>query len=181
MSLCAAGITVGTAGLLEIPALAAMQATCFADGFGAEAETTEPAQGDSALGDSALGDSAWGESALANLLAGPCCFALIALREGEPAGFALARQVADECELLSLGVLPTQRRLGVGRALLAAVCAEAAAKGSRHIYLEVAADNWAGRALYEALGFVPSAWRKNYYRRPGQAAIDAAVLVRHLV
>ena len=155
-------VTVQPAGWPEIPLLATLQAACFGDSARPE------------------GESAWGESALAGLLAGPGCFGLIAVSQGVPAGFALARQAADECELLSLGVLPAQRRLGIGRRLLTAVCAQAAARGTHRIYLEVAADNCAARALYDALGFTSSAWRKNYYRRPGQAAIDAAVLVRAL-
>ena len=171
-------VAIQAAGLAEIPLLAALQAACFGDAAGSETH------GAAAVGDSGCAsgpdDSAWSEPALAGLLAGPGCFGLIALRDGDPAGFALARRAADECELLSLGVLPAQRRLGIGRALLAAVCGRAAGAGVRHVYLEVAADNWAARALYEAQGFQPSAWRKNYYRRPGQAAIDAAVLVRDL-
>lgn len=184
MSLGEDRLSVRSAGLLEAPLLAAMQAACFAETAVYRSTGSDPV-GDPDRGDSvrihAGGEpSAWGESAFASLLSGPGCFALIALCDGEPAGFALARQAADECELLSLGVLPARRRLGVGRALLSAVCEQAMANGVRHIYLEVAADNCAGRALYQALGFVPRAWRKNYYRKPGEAAIDAAVLVRNL-
>lgn len=189
MSLCEDRLAVRSAGLLEAPLLAAMQAACFADSAGsgpmdgASGGVLGAGMGpaDSAQADAGDDPSAWGESALASLLSGPGCFALIALRDGEPVGFALARQAADECELLSLGVLPAWRRLGIGRALLSAVCERAMTNGVRHVYLEVAADNCAGRALYHALGFVPRAWRKNYYRKPGQAAIDAAVLVRDLV
>lgn len=176
-------VAIQAAGLAEIPLLAALQAACFGEPAGSETHGAA-AVGDSGCAsgrdDSAWSESAWSEPALAGLLAGPGCFGLIALRDGDPAGFALARRAAGECELLSLGVLPAQRRLGIGRALLAAVCGRAAAAGARHVYLEVAADNWAARALYEAQGFQSSAWRKNYYRRPGQAAIDAAVLVRDL-
>ena len=178
MRLDEARLVIRPAGVLEAALLAAMQAACFAEtaDLGSQAEALD----DGADAGLAEESSAWDESAFAGLLSGPDCFALIALRDREPIGFALARQAADECELLSLGVLPAQRRLGTGRALLSALCEQATANGVRHIYLEVAADNYAGRALYQALGFVPSAWRKNYYRKPGQAAIDAAVLMRNL-
>ena len=185
MSPCEDEPALRPASLLEAPLLAAMQAACFADSVdsGAMAGVSAAATGadDSARIDAGGDLSAWGETAFANLLSGPGCFALIALRDGEPVGFALARLAADECELLSLGVLPAWRRLGIGRALLLAVCERAVTNGGRHIYLEVAADNCAGRALYHALGFVPRGWRKNYYRKPGQAPIDAAVLARNLV
>lgn len=193
MSLCEDKLAVRSAGLLEAPLLAAMQAACFAESAGSgpeqggEGNLSSEAPGKILGGadpkpvDAGADPSAWSESAFASLLSGPGCLALIALRDGEPIGFALVRQAADECEVLSLGVLPAWRRLGVGRALLSAVCERVLANGVRHVYLEVAADNYAGRALYKAFGFIPRAWRKNYYRRSGQAAIDAAVLVRDLV
>jgi ribosomal-protein-alanine N-acetyltransferase len=96
--------------------------------------------------------------------------------EGEsPAGFALALNLREECEILSLGVLPEWRREGVGMALLDSVCGEARRRNAECIVLEVAVDNIAALALYAARGFIPVGRRPNYYRRTGHTA-DALVL-----
>jgi len=96
--------------------------------------------------------------------------------EGEmPAGFALALDLREECEILSLGVLPERRREGVGMALLDSVCVEARRRSAECIVLEVAVDNIAALALYAVRGFIPVGRRGNYYRRLGHSA-DALVL-----
>jgi ribosomal-protein-alanine N-acetyltransferase len=96
--------------------------------------------------------------------------------EGEsPAGFALAINLCEECEILSLGVLTEWRREGVGTALLDSVCAEARRRDTECIVLEVAVDNIAALALYGVRGFIPVGRRRNYYRRSGHSA-DALVL-----
>ena len=83
-------------------------------------------------------------------------------------GFVLARDLGDECEILSLGVVPESREQGVGRALLRAVIDEAERQGRPSAVLEVAADNAAARALYARAGFVAVGHRPRYYRRAGE-------------
>ena len=128
---------------------------------------------------------AWDGEALAVLLAMPGAFSLLAVEaasagEGpDPSGFVMARAVADEAEIISLGVRPDRRQHGLGRRLLAAAMAEVAARGAAQLFLEVAADNHAARALYLGAGFVPVAERSNYYHRPG-ADVSALVLTRSL-
>ena len=94
-------------------------------------------------------------------------------------GWRLPRALGEEGEILTLGVIPDRRRSGVGSALLAAIVAEARGQGLRALFLEVAQDNSAARALYAAHGFVQIGRRANYYRRPSGLA-DALVL-RHLL
>jgi [ribosomal protein S18]-alanine N-acetyltransferase len=91
------------------------------------------------------------------------------------AGFILARDLGGEIEILTLGVLPELRRLGVGRALLDAVIAQAGRRHIGSVVLEVAADNKAARSLYGATGFVRVGARPRYYRRDW-TAIDALIL-----
>ncbi len=69
-------------------------------------------------------------------------------RTTEPAGLTLALDLGGECEILSLGVVPERRRRGTGSALLAAIGEEAGRRGGHRVFLEVAADNAAARALY---------------------------------
>jgi ribosomal-protein-alanine N-acetyltransferase len=102
-------------------------------------------------------------------------FGYLAWLGDAPAGFILARDLGGESEILTLGVLPGMRRLGIGRALLDAVVAQAGRRRIGSIVLEVAIDNEAARQLYGATGFVRVGTRPRYYRRDN-AAIDALIL-----
>lgn len=93
---------------------------------------------------------------------------------------ALARCAADEAELLTIGVAPAWRRHGLARELIAAVCDEARLQGARSLFLEVAEDNAAARALYADEHFTPVGRRPGYYARPGAAAVDALTMRRDL-
>lgn len=98
----------------------------------------------------------------------------------EPLGFALVLAAAGECELLSIGVVPTARRRGVARRLLAAAIAAAQELGAARMVLEVAADNGPARAFYAVTGFAAAGRRPGYYRsRPGPPR-DALILERLL-
>jgi ribosomal-protein-alanine N-acetyltransferase len=87
-------------------------------------------------------------------------------------GFILVREVAGEAEVLTLAVAPAARRQGQARALLAAAIARL---GDAEVFLEVAADNDAAIALYQAAGFQPVGRRRGYYARPA-GAVDALML-----
>lgn len=119
----------------------------------------------------------WTPQAMAKIMAIAGFFGRIAWEDDRPTGFALALDLGGECEILSLGVVPEERRRGTGSALLAAIGEEVGRRGGHRIFLEVAADNIAARALYSASGFVQIARRSNYYRRP-MALVDALVLRR---
>ena len=117
----------------------------------------------------------WDPSAIVEILGTAGFFGRIAWENEAPAGFALARDLHKECEILSLGVLPERRREGVGAALLNSICVEARLRSAQSIVLEVAVDNIAGLALYAVRGFLPVGRRRNYYRRTPNSA-DALVL-----
>lgn len=121
----------------------------------------------------------WSAESLAALIASPGVFARLALADGSPAGFVLARLAADEAEILTLAVVPAARRQGLGQALMRSALDAAAAAGAGRMLLEVAADNRGARALYAGLGFVAVGRRRAYYPRPGGGA-DALVLARDL-
>jgi ribosomal-protein-alanine N-acetyltransferase len=120
---------------------------------------------------------AWNEIALGELLASPGAFAFLA-DGGE--GFVLARSVAGEAEILSLGVVPIFRRKGIARRLLAAAAIEAKRRGAGRLYLEVASDNGPALALYRQAGFAKVGRRAGYYHRPA-GAVAAEVLALALV
>ncbi|PIE15403.1 MAG: ribosomal-protein-alanine acetyltransferase [Rhodobacterales bacterium] len=101
--------------------------------------------------------------------------------ETRPAGFALGRVIADEVELLTLAVEPALHRQGQGRALLRAFEQHARAQGARLAHLEVASDNHAALALYQAEGYRESGRRPDYYRTPEGDFRDALCLRKSLI
>lgn len=90
-------------------------------------------------------------------------------------GFCSFWRVVDEIHINNMAVLPSHRRQGVGRALLARVLREAAVQGAVRALLEVRRSNDAARRLYEALGFTVAGIRQAYYTGPVE---DALVLWR---
>ena len=91
-------------------------------------------------------------------------------------GFLVLRVAADQAEIITLGVVPSARRTGIATALLSAAEAEAADQGAVKVFLEVAADNAAARALYQKAGYRRIGCRPRYYLRRDQSRVDALVL-----
>ncbi len=79
-----------------------------------------------------------------------------------------------------MGVVPADRRRGLGGRLLEAALEAASAAGARALYLEVAEDNRAARGLYQKQGFNPVGRRKNYYRKLPHQGLDGLILVRRI-
>jgi ribosomal-protein-alanine N-acetyltransferase len=83
-----------------------------------------------------------------------------------------------EAHLLRIAVDPRFRRRQVGRDLVGAVLARAAAAAVHHMTLEVASENHAAVALYRCAGFVEIGRRAAYYRAPPD---DAIIMRRELL
>jgi ribosomal-protein-alanine N-acetyltransferase len=94
----------------------------------------------------------------------------------EAIGFALARVVSDEAELLLIAVDPDRQGRGAGNALLQHFIASARAAGAHRLHLEVRDGNPA-IGLYRAYGFLPAGRRRNYYRGPEGQRHDAVTLM----
>lgn len=148
------GTELAIFGVVAPDLLAALHAPCFAD--------------------------PWDTVAMADTLAVPGSFALIAcLGTGDaaaPVGLAIARVCGEEGEVLTLGVLPDARGRHVGRGLMRALMGEAAKRGAQRLFLEVAEDNHAARALYAGFEACLIGRRRNYYRWPDGSHSDALVL-----
>ena len=120
---------------------------------------------------------AWDAATLTAFLGQRGGFALIAGDAVAAAGgFLLARAVAGESEVLTLAVRPDCRRTGCAATLLASALATAAALGAQRMFLEVGADNHAGRALYARAGFEIIGRRPGYYRNDAGPSVDALLL-----
>ena len=122
-------------------------------------------------------DDAWSAETFAALLAETGIFGLLARDgDGEAAGLVLARVVADEAEILTLGVRPQRRRRGTCDGLVKAIKAHAGARGARRVFLEVGELNLPARQLYQCNGFHPVGRRPDYYRHPDGS--EAALILR---
>ena len=153
-----APLAIRPAGPFDLTLLAELHAACFAEH--------------------------WDAPALASLLAMPGALAFLASgpigRDEEPLGFVLLRAIAGEAEIISIGVRPEARRRGIGRRLLEAALAAAAAGGAERLFLEVAADNYQALGLYLSHDFTEVGRRPNYYQRNG-GGIMALVLSKPIL
>jgi len=149
----AARLRLETAGVVHAAVVAALQAACF--------------------------DEAWDAQSMAAMLSASGGLGLIALDGGEPVGCILCRIAADEAEVITIAVLPAARRRGAGAALLTAAEAAARRRGAAAMFLEVAADNAAGLALYGGRGYRDVGRRRGYYRRR-ETKVDAILMKKTL-
>lgn len=122
---------------------------------------------------------AWSATQCAGALSMPGSTLLLASADDRVCGFALARSVLDETELLLLGVVPTRRGLGIGATLVANLVDAVKSSGATKLYLEVRANNSA-RTFYAQLGFREVGFRKNYYRGMSGIYTDAVTLTLDL-
>ncbi len=125
-------------------------------------------------------DDAWSAAAIERVLEPSGSFALLTRLGPRPLGFLLCRLILDEAEILSIGVHPDHRQHGIGGVLLAAAMARAEARGAQWMFLEVAEDNMAARALYGAVEFEQTGWRAGYYPRGQSQSVSAVLMSRCL-
>ncbi|WP_299007072.1 GNAT family N-acetyltransferase [uncultured Caulobacter sp.] len=126
-------------------------------------------------------DRPWTALEFEDLLKSPGVFAVLG-EAGEPAeakGFILCRSIAGEAEILTIAVDPAARRRGWGAALVEVAAGVATETGAEALFLEVAVDNAAAIALYQATRFAKVGLRKGYYPHP-DGAKDAVVMRRAL-
>ena len=88
---------------------------------------------------------------------------LIARDHGAVSGFAVARLLGDEAELLLIAVTPEMRRQGVALLLWIELAERLQASGARTVHLEVRASNRPAQAFYRSRGFTQSGVRPKYY------------------
>jgi ribosomal-protein-alanine N-acetyltransferase len=97
-------------------------------------------------------------------LSRPFLVVLVASVDEQVVGFLSMQRMADEAEILDLGVLTSHRRQGVGARLLEAARKSARDSAVVELFLEVRRGNQAALALYEGSGFSQVGERKRYYR-----------------
>lgn len=123
------------------------------------------------------GERVWSADEFRQLLVTPGCVGVVAVVQAQPAGLVLARVACDEAEVLTLGVVRSLRRQGIGTALLARAAHACSQRGALRLFLEVAEDNLPARNLYAANGFLVVGQRDGYYTRDDGRR--AALILRH--
>jgi ribosomal-protein-alanine N-acetyltransferase len=95
-------------------------------------------------------------------------------------GFVLSRIAADEAEILSVAVAPSQRGRGTAGRLLELHLRRLAGLGVRRVFLEVGEDNEAAARLYARAGFRAVGRRERYYPVAQGHGTTALILQRDL-
>ena len=78
-------------------------------------------------------------------------------------GFIVYRIVVDEAEIITIGVNPEKRRLGIAAAMIGIIEKNIKSQGVNKIFLEVASTNVPAQKLYENAGFKSIGLRPKYY------------------
>lgn len=90
---------------------------------------------------------------------------------GRLAGYALARELAPELQVLDVAVDPAFERRGHGRRLVEALIEAARERGLTKLTLEVEAGNEPAVGLYRRLGFAEVGRRKDFYGKGRHALL----------
>ena len=90
-------------------------------------------------------------------------------------GFIVWRAVADEAELISIGVSPAARRTGIAAAMIGIMEGELKKNGIKSVFLEVAENNQPARQLYKNNGYNEIGVRPKYYD-----GVDAIMMKKEL-
>ena len=106
----------------------------------------------------------------------PGCAALIAQSDDGIVGLLIYRAVADEAEIITIGVDPAFQRRGAGLHIVSTAQELLKSFKIKSLFLEVAADNKEAISLYTRAGFSNVGRRKGYYARKSGIAEDAIIM-----
>ena len=104
---------------------------------------------------------------------------IIARDHGAVSGFAVARLLVDEAELLLIAVTPAMRRQGIALLLWIELAERLKASGARTVHLEVRESNLSAQAFYLTRGFTQAGIRPKYYPNGAlESEREDAILMR---
>jgi ribosomal-protein-alanine N-acetyltransferase len=126
----------------------------------------------------------WNEDEIARLISGKGVEAFVVRTHGagngEPCGFVILREAADEAEIITIATDPSMRRVGIGRALMGHAIRHLHGDRVARLFLEVGENNAAAVSLYRTLGFRQVGLRKGYYASGAAAGAAPSALVMEL-
>ncbi|MCW2526060.1 MAG: ribosomal-protein-alanine acetyltransferase [Pseudonocardiales bacterium] len=82
---------------------------------------------------------------------------------GAVLGWAGLLTIQETAQILTIGVVPSAQRHGVGQLLMNVLMDEARRRSATELLLEVRVGNTAAERMYERNGFVPLRIRRGYY------------------
>ena len=116
----------------------------------------------------------WSENALNEELTNPDAVFFTALVGDDIAGYGGMHTPWGDCYIDNIAVFPEYRKMGVGDAIVKALCEKAEELGE-FISLEVRASNANAISLYGKNGFTKAGVRKNFYSDPRE---DGLILTK---
>jgi len=116
-----------------------------------------------------LGLSAWSEQDYRLEAVRDDTLSFVAESGGVVVGFVISR-FGFEAEILNIGIMPRNQKMGIGKALISKVIRELSSRGAKRLTLEVRASNTAAKSFYSSLGFAVNGSRPNFYRNPTEGA-----------
>jgi ribosomal protein S18 acetylase RimI-like enzyme len=105
----------------------------------------------------------------------------VALDEGEPLGLAMLGVRDDHTWITRLGVIPSKRKRGTGRALMENLIAQSESLGVSHVILEVIVGNDPAYHLFRRLGFDEVRELLVMRRPPGPPNMDVGPYDLHVL
>lgn len=118
-------------------------------------------------------DDFWNTNTFFNELQAENSYYLVAKINNEIVGFAGIKFILDEADIMNIVTKKNKRNLGIGFSILKKLIYISKEKGIKKLTLEVNEKNLAAIHLYEKLGFMQIAIRKNYYNN-----IDDAIIMQ---
>lgn len=109
---------------------------------------------------------AWRKETVIHDMEGKQSQYFVAEKEGQVIGYGCFWFVADEGQLVNIGVRPENRRQHIGEAILSRGLEEAKHCGMKTLFLEVRVSNASAQAMYQKFGFQNLGRRKNVYDLP---------------
>ena len=113
----------------------------------------------------------WTRESLENELNNPTSVFYAATDDDEVIGYIGMSTVIDEAYIFNVAVTGSQRKKGIGSALIREVVTYCKKNGFYFVTLEVRESNQNAISLYSHFGFIKVGERKNYYRDPEENAV----------
>ncbi|MEO8975101.1 MAG: GNAT family N-acetyltransferase, partial [Casimicrobiaceae bacterium] len=103
---------------------------------------------------------------------------LVGEREHRIVAFGVLMLAPGEAQILTLSVVPDNRRTGLGRAMLKRFLLAARERGAEQCFLEVRASTAPAIALYASERFVTVGRREGYYPATARSLREDALVMR---
>jgi len=122
----------------------------------------------------------WSRNMFAEEMRNPFTFCFV-MREEDGSklrlfGYICFRKMAEESELLNIGVHPQYRELGIGKKLMQFYIDFCSRMGIKEFYLEVNSSNQSAIHLYQCFSYQSCGMRKKFY----QGKFDALLMMKKI-